>query len=257
MMLNNIFIIAKYTSKEILQSKILLNVLLLGLAMAGVIFVAFNFTYGEVSRVALNFGLSSLSLSSVGIAFFMGVTLISREIENRTVYMIISRPVSRSQFIIGKILGLMGVLFINILLLSLLTLLCYGLIGGEFYSTIFAAIIMTMLECVVVLLMICFFSLITTQTLTVLFSLSLYVTGHAISEAKLTTFAMKREFVSWVLEGYQFVLPAFAKFNIKDFVVYQKSLDISYFFNTTLYGVFYSLFLLFLILLIFEKKNLD
>lgn len=257
MTLNNAFVIAKYTAKEILQSKVLVNILLLGIALALVTYVAYQFTYGEASRVALNFGLSALSLSSVGIAFLMGATLLSKEIENRTVYMIISRPVSRSVFIIGKILGLTLVLLINITLLSVLTLLCYLVIGGELYPLIFSTIAFIMLESIVVLLVICFFSLITTPTLTVLFTISLYISGHTIAEAKLTTFVENRAFLKTIIELYQYLLPAFSKFNLKELVVYNKSVSWSYLLGTGAYGLCYSLFLLFLILIIFEKKNLD
>ena len=114
--LKKIYTIAYYTFSEIIKSRILINVAILGLGLMILTYVAFSFTYGEASRVALDFGLGMLSLSSVGIAIFIGVGLLSKEIENRTVYMIISRPVPRYCFILGKILGLMGILILNILL---------------------------------------------------------------------------------------------------------------------------------------------
>ena len=101
--LRKLYVIAYYTFREILKSNILVNVAILGLGLMLVTYVAFSFTYGEASRVALDFGLGMLSLSSVGIAIFIGVGLLSKEIENRTVYMIISRPVPRYIFILGKI----------------------------------------------------------------------------------------------------------------------------------------------------------
>ena len=127
--LSKISTIAKYTFREIIKSKILVNVLILGIVLLGATYVAFSFTYGEPARVALDFGLGMLTLSSVGIAIFIGVGLLSKEIESRTVYMIISRPVPRYAFITGKLLGLAGVLILNILLLTALTLSLYFLTG--------------------------------------------------------------------------------------------------------------------------------
>src|SRR4051812_38418902 len=119
--------VAKYTFKEILKSKILYSTLIIGLCMIVVTVVAAEFTYGVPERVALDFGLGMLSLSSLGIALFMGASLLSKEIESRTVYMVISRPIPRWCFIMGKVMGLMAVLTVNILILSLMTLTCSSL----------------------------------------------------------------------------------------------------------------------------------
>ena len=129
--LKNIKTIASYTFQEVLKSKVLYNIMFLGIGLLIVTYVAQQFTYGAPSRVALDFGVGALSLSSVGIAIFMGVGLLSREIENRTVYMIVSRPVKRSSFVLGRILGLNMILVLNILILSILTLLVYFLTGGS------------------------------------------------------------------------------------------------------------------------------
>jgi ABC-type transport system involved in multi-copper enzyme maturation permease subunit len=255
--LKKINIIAYYTFREIVKSKILLNVLFLGIALLTVTFVAFNFTYGDPARVALDFGLGTLTLSSVGIAIFIGVGLLSKEIDSRTVYMIISRPVKRFQFILGKIIGLGLVLILNISLLSLLTLTCYFAIGGEFYPIILWSILFIMLESILVLLVVSFLSLVTSPTLSVLFTIILYISGHSISSAKLTTFASNSKIFSSVLELYQFVLPAFYKLNIKEFVIYKQSLPIEFIIKTAAYGFIYSIFLIFLSIIIFEKKNLD
>lgn len=255
--LKKINTIAYYTSREILKSKILLNVLLLGVGLLITTYVAFSFTYGEPSRVALDFGLGTLSLSSVGIAIFIGVSLLSKEIDNRTVYMVVSRPVARSSFILGKIIGLSSVLFINILLLSALTLACYFFVGGEFNSLILWAIVFTAMEAILVLLVVAVLSLLTSNTLSILFTLMLYVSGHAISGAKLTLFAKNMPGLIEVLDLYHFVLPAFYKLNIKDFVLYQNSLESSYILNVLLYGFLYSGFLSLLAIFIFNKKNLD
>lgn len=252
-----IFTIAKFTFKEVVKSKILLNTAFLGLGLLIVSYIAYSFTYGEPSRVALDFGLGTLSLSSVGIAIFIGVGLLSKEIESRTVYMIVSRPVPRFAFIVGKVLGLSGVLVINILILSSLTLLTYFSIGGEYNNLIFWCIWNTILESVLVLLLVGCFSLVTSQTLSVLYTITLYILGHAVAGALETQFVLKRQVLYSFLELYHFIFPAFYKLNVKDFVLYKNDLDLSYLLQTSSYAGIYSLFLVFLAILIFEKKNLD
>ena len=255
--ISKIYSIAYYTFKEIYKSKILLNVFFLGLGLVLVTYVAFSFTYGDAGRVALDFGMGALSLSSVGIDIFIGVGLLSKEIESRTVYMIISRPVPRFYFILGKIIGLSGILLLNILLLACLTLSLYFFTGGEFYSLIAWTFIMIGFEALIVLLVVSAFSLVTTSTLSVLLTLMVYIAGHAVNEAKFTLFAKNSSFLMKTLEGYHFILPAFYKLNIKDFLIYNKELPLEYLLFCVLYGLIYSLFLTFLIIFIFEKKNLD
>jgi ABC-type transport system involved in multi-copper enzyme maturation permease subunit len=223
--------IAMYTFKEIYKSKILLNTLLLGLGLLFVTYIAYSFTYGTPSRIALDFGLGMLSLSSVGIAIFIGVGLLSKEIESRTVYMIISRPVPRYVFILGKIIGLIGILILNILILSALTLLLYFVIGGTYTSLIHWCVIFTILEACLVLFLVSFLSLISSPTLTVIISLMIYISGHTISSAKSTLFAKNVPGLMDVLDIYHFILPGFYKLNIKDFLLYKQDLSTSYLFN--------------------------
>lgn len=250
-------VIGRYTFKEIIGSKILYNTLFLGLALLLVTYVAFSFTYGEPSRVALDFGMGCLSLSSIGIAIFIGVGILSKEIENRTVYMIISRPVPRFTFILGKYLGLSLVLILNILILSLITLSLFFLIGGTFSPLILWSILFIIIESLLVLCLVGTLSMITTPTMSVLYTLVLYVIGHSVDTAMTTSFVINRPEIQTLLEGYHFVLPAFYKFNIKDFLLYENNLGLSYLVGIFGYGLVYTAFLILISIYIFEKKNLD
>lgn len=255
--LKKIKLIAYYTAKEIIKSKILINTLFLGLGLLLITFVSYSFTYGEPSKIALDFGLGTLSLSSVGIAIFMGAGLLSKEIESRTVYMIVSRPVSRSSFIIGKVLGLSGVLLLNIMILSCMTLACYFVIGGEFQWLILWSILFIILESLIVLLCVTTLSLVTSSTLSVIFTLMLYISGHSINVAQMTSFAENSVIFKNLLGVYHYILPAFYKLNLKEFVLYKQNVETSYLLSIGTYGIVYSVMLLSIAIIIFNKKNLD
>ncbi len=256
-MLNKILIISFYTLKEILKSRILYVTLLIGIALMVVTYVATEFTFGVPEKVALDFGLGMLSLSSLGISLFMGATLLPNEINSRTVYMVISRPVPRWVFITGKIIGLMSVLLINIAFLSVLTLLCSYLLGGEINQAIIFAILFNVLECMLLLLVVVFFSLFCNTILSTSISLLVLMLGHAIKETQNIGFVESRAFIKTVLEVYHLILPGFYKLNLKDFVIYNQTIETSYILNSFLYGSCYSLFLFCLIVVIFNRKNLD
>ena len=257
MTIDKIRVVARYTFQEIWKSKILLNVFFIGLGLILVTFVATEFTYGVPERVALDFGLGMLSLSSLGISLFLGVNLLSKEIDSRTVYMVISRPVPRYAFILGKIIGLMGIQLLNVLILSLMTLGATYFLGGKISPLIIWAIGFTFLESLLLLLLVVFVSLMANTVLTVLLSMIVLLMGHAIKETQNTFIAKTNPLVGGLLEVYHFVLPGFYKLNLKDFVIYNSTLPASYLYSSLAYGIFYSCFLLLLIVILFNKKNLD
>lgn len=222
-----------------------------------VTYVATEFSYGVPEKVALDFGLGMLSLSSLGISLFMGVNLLSKELESRTVYMVISRPVPRYAFIVGKILGLMSIQVVNVLILGLLTLSATYLLGGSIDPLTFWSIGFTYLESFMLLLLVVLVSLFTNNVLAVILSLVILLLGHSIRDTQQITFVKNNIILGYILDGYHFVLPAFYKLNLKDFVIYNKSLESSYLLMNLSYGVLYSTFLLLMIVFIFNKKNLD
>jgi ABC-type transport system involved in multi-copper enzyme maturation permease subunit len=257
MILDKIRFIAYYTFKELFKSKILLNVFFVGLALMVTTYVATEFTYGVPERVALDFGLGMLSISSLAISLFLGVGLLSKEIESRTVYMIISRPVPRYAFILGKLLGLIGIQVINVMILSVMTMISVSLLGGDISSLLLWAILFIFLESVLLLLVVVLISLLTNNILSVLFSVILLLLGHAIKETQNISFVQGSNVLRGILDFYHFVLPAFHKLNLKDYVLYNTKLPLSFLLSGLAYGLLYSLALLMFIIFIFNRKNID
>lgn len=251
------FIVSKYTFLEILKSKILINVVLLGFGLALVCYLASTFTYGVPQRVALDFGLGVISLSSVAMAIFMGVGLISKEIENRTVHMVLARPLSRFSFLLGRVLGMSGILALNILILGVMSLAIYKFMGGEFDPLIYWAFGFTVLEAFMVLLVVVLFSLLTNPILSVIFTICTFIAGHAISETALISFTKASVVLDLLMKFFSVIIPNFYKLNLKDYVLYQQTLPDGFLFGALFYGVIYSLFVILLSGFIFSRKSLD
>ena len=257
MITEKMIVIAAATFKEIWKSKILLNVFFIGLGMMVVTYVATEFTFGVPERVAMDFGLGMLSLSSIGISLFLGVGLLAREIDSRTVYMVISRPVPRFVFILGKILGLMGIQIVNVFLLSTMTILATVMLGGQISELLIWAVVFSLLESLMLLLVVVLISLLANTVLSVLLSVVLLLLGHAVRETQEIAFVTTNALLMKVLDFYHFVLPAFYKLNLKSEVIYKSALPAAYLWKSGAYGVFYSTFLLFMIVYLFNRKNLD
>lgn len=255
--MNKILVISHFTFKEALKSKILINVAILGIALALITYVATEFTFGVPARVALNFGLGSLSLSANAIAIFLGVGLISKEIDSRTIYMIVSRPVSRSQFLLGKLLGLKIFLMANVLLLALITLVSSSLLGGKLTSLVLMSVFFVFVESVVLMLLVVFLSLWVNTAITVIFAILSLFLGHGVAEVMNVTFVQNSEVFQALLKGYQFILPAFYKFNLKELAVYQNDVPLNYYLSSFTYAAFYGLALLCFSIVSLNKKSLD
>src|SRR5712691_10854438 len=112
--MNRVTIIALNTFKENLRDKILFNLVVFGLLLIGSSILLSTLTIGEQATIIKDVGLGSISLFGTLIAIFVGIGLVSKEIEKRTIYTIIAKPLRRYQFLLGKYFGLTLTLFVNI-----------------------------------------------------------------------------------------------------------------------------------------------
>jgi ABC-type transport system involved in multi-copper enzyme maturation permease subunit len=250
-------LIATATFKEIVKSKILINVLIFGIFIAVATFVASEFTLGVPSKVATDIGLGILALSANAISLFLGVSLVAKEIESRTIYVIISRPVSRMSFLLGKVLGLSSVLAVNTFLLSSITALTVLALGGTISNLFLWCIGFTFFEALMLLLVVVTFSLVSNQVITIIMSLVVLMAGHATLDILDSHFVKNNPILQPLLKSYHFMLPGFYKLNLRDFVVYNQTLPLDYLFSNLFYGISYCLALIFLSIHLLNRKNLD
>lgn len=260
MMIDQIYktwVISKYTFVEIYKSKIMTNVVILGFALALISYVAAEFTYGVPGKVALDFGLGLLTISSVGISIFMGSSLISKELEGRTIYMTLSRPVLRFSFLIGRVIGMLGILFLNITLLGLITLICYLMYGGAYEALIGWSLLFAFFEASIILLVVIIFSLVTNTIMSVIYSIAIYIVGHALNETLTLAPVTSSNMLTKLIEGYGVFFPDFSKYNIKKYVLYSQHISSDYLWGTLAYALVYLLLLMLLAGFIFSRKSLD
>ncbi len=239
--MKNTLIVAKFTFLEVYRSKLMISLLFISIGVVGVSLVASEFAYGAAAKVALDFGLGITSIVNLIIAIMIGANLISKEIEQRTLYMIISRPISRVSFLIGKIMGLSSVLLINSLLLGALTMLLYVFHKGEGSTLFFWTIAFSFFESFIVLLFAVLFSLITNTTLSIIYTILVFVIGHALNETSQILFTK--------------ISPLFSSLvSVSNF---KQTLEFEYLLRTQFYILFYIISLISLVVFLFKNKNLD
>lgn len=252
-----VFIVSKFTFLEIYKSKIMVNILLSGVVLSLLCYVVSEFSFGNPSKVALDVGLGLLSLTTKAIAIFFGANLLKKEIESRTIYLILSNPVKRSEFFIGKTLGLSAILFLNTVILSIFTTVFYYYWDGIWNSLIAWATIHIFLESVLLLLVVLFFSLITNVNLAILFSISVYIAGFAIRGVQEIVMIKSSVMLSKMTEYISYTIPNFSLFNLKDEVLYKQVISSEYVFKSMSYSLIYSLLLVCVSATILKKKDLN
>ena len=200
-------IVSKYTFLEVYRSKLMVGLLFLAFALLALTYVASEFAYGAATKVALDVGFGIMSLSNIGIAIFIGSTLLSKEIEQRTLYMILSRPISRSSFLLGKIFGLSTVLFFNSILLGGMSIFLFTKLGGQFQSLFLWTLLFAFFESLIILVFAVFFSLITNITLSVICTFAVFVVGHALNETSKLLFLKMSPIFKTILDACFYLIP--------------------------------------------------
>jgi ABC-type transport system involved in multi-copper enzyme maturation permease subunit len=250
--------IAYNTFREAVRDRVLYNLIAFAILLsAAAIFI------GQISieierLVVVNLGLTAVSLFGVIIAIFVGIGLVSKEIEKRTLYTVLSRPVRRWEFIVGKYFGLAGTLVVNTLFMAI------GVFGALLYVahrfsvadvSIFAALYFIILEFLIICAVALLFSSFSSPLLSAVFSFSLFVIGSFADD--LRGFAsMTHGLTRWIATGIAYLVPNFSALNVISAVAHQQQIGWQLILQNTFYALLYSVMALSGAVLVFDRRNL-
>jgi len=258
-----IMAIAINTFKEAIRDKILYNLLFFALLMIGASLLLATLTVGEQSKIIIDIGLASINIFGALIAVFLGIGLISKEIEKRTIYNIIAKPVPRYQFLMGKYIGLQLTIVVNTIIMGIglyLVLISNELRWGHSIFNvnfdIWKAIYLILIELMVITAIALLFSTFSSSsTLSAIFSIAIYLIGHLTEELKLIGDNLQNFILKETISLFYYLLPNFDNFNVKGRVAYGLEVSGTYLSLVTLYGISYIAVMLFLSGMIFQKRD--
>jgi len=244
------------TFREAIRDKVLYNLVFFALLVMGASVVIGNMTLGETIKIILDLSLAAMSVFGLLIAIFVGIGLVHKEIQRRTLYMLLARPISRRNFVIGKYLGLMLVIALNVAIMTAALLALMALYSpGAMNGGIFVAVLLILVELMVVTAVAVLFSTFSTPTLSAMLTLGVWVIGRFSSD--LVEFARKTEdpVARALVTGVHYVLPNLEKFDVKHLVVYNMVIEPAYVGGAIVYGLLYIVFLIGLAAVIFERRD--
>ncbi len=274
--MGKVWSIAYNTFREAIRNRILYILLIFAIILILSSLVLGELTIGQHDRVIKDIGLATINIFSIIIAIFVGITLIYSEVDKKTIYTVISKPIKRWQYILGKYLGLLGTIYVIITLMALVFFVLIALTPRvSFSGYLLLPIFYNYLELSIITAMAVMFSSFTTPLLSGVYTLILFISGRLCNDlgreiirlrARLEQGIIPEEEVLgeqikiFIMDIVYRIIPNLENFNVRSQVVHAENLPevISVAFNPFLipYAGFYSALLLVIGIFIFNNKNL-
>jgi len=251
--------IARVTVQEAVREKLAVNLLVFALALVTASITISGLTFGEQYRIIVDIGLSSMEVFGTLIAVFLGAGLVARDVERRTLYPVIAKPVSRTQYLLGRYLGLVATTTLNLLVMAVVFAAVLAVYTGGLrflVDTPFGWVLASMVvRFAVVAAVATFFSSFSTATLSAIFTLALVVAGLLSSD--LVRYWAGKGTAGGILgrAGYLLV-PNLEALNLKEAMVYRDPIPASFALTGITYGVMYAAAVVALASAVFARRDL-
>ena len=251
-----IWAIAKNGFQEIIRDRILYFISFFALLLILASRLLPEIAAGTDEKILLDFGIGSIALLSVVIAIFVGTGLINKEIEKRTLLMLIPKPITRSELIVGKHLGLLGVLSVTVaIMMSIyLGMLSFSSISYPIVPLSISAVFL-LIELALLIAVAMVFGVFTSSILATLLSFGVYLMGHFSQDLVELGKISKNESIENLTSSLYVILPDLSRLDFKNEAVYGLLPNNTELLTHALYGVLYTILLLLIAMMIFAQKE--
>jgi ABC-type transport system involved in multi-copper enzyme maturation permease subunit len=254
--LRRIFSIAANTFREAVRDRVLYNLVLFVLLLTAAAIFLGELTAGQEVRTIVNLGLSAMLLFGAFISIFVGVSLVSKEIEKRTVYSIFSKPIGRGEFIIGKYVGLCLTLLVNVVIMGVGVTIAILYVGGRNVAfTIWGGIFLIFLELTILTAVAVLFSSFSSPALSALLSFFIFIIGHFSASLNDLAKSLGSEFAQLFFGAIYYLLPNLSHFSFIANSAYGQFPPASMIVSGMGYAIVYVAILMILTILIFSRRN--
>jgi ABC-type transport system involved in multi-copper enzyme maturation permease subunit len=252
-------VVAINTFREAVRDRVLYNLIFFALLMIGSAILVGQISIGIERMVIVNLGLSAISVIGLVMAIFIGVSLVSKEIEKRTLYSLLAKPIHRWEFLVGKYAGLLLTLVVNT------TFMTVGLAAALFYvgrpfvrsdATILVAIYFILLELALVTALAMLFSCYSSPMLSTLFTLGVYITGLFATDIRAFGDISGSRVVQIATRIVYYLVPNFHNFDAIGAAAHGDAISVALIAQNTLYAALYATIVLIGATAIFSGRDL-
>ncbi len=256
--MNRVASIAWHTFKESVRERVLYNLVVFAVLLIGAAILFGSISMGIEQIIIFNLGLSSISVFGLMMAIFIGITLVWKEIDRRTIFSILAKPVRRSEFILGKYAGLMLTILINTAIMT----------GGFYLALLYQkrtlersdvialqAVYFILLQLAMVVGLALLFSCVSTPVLSAVFTFSLYVIGNLLADIRWFGQETGSIVVMKFTAVIYYLLPNFGNFNVISQTAHGQRVPEFLMISNSLYALLYVAVMLSASILIFERRE--
>jgi ABC-type transport system involved in multi-copper enzyme maturation permease subunit len=252
-------VVALNTFREAVRDRVLYNLVFFALLMMGAAVIVGQISIGIEQTVIVSLGLSAISVIGLLISVFIGVGLVSKEMDKRTLYALLAKPVRRWEFLMGKFGGLVLTLAVNTVAMSLGLFLAMVYVKHSLErsdATVFVAVYFILLKLALVVALAMLFSCFTTPLLAILFTAGLYIVGLYVQELRDLPVGVMSPGTALFTKWLSYLLPNFENFNVMAMAAHGRAVPGMLILQNTLYTVVYCGILLAAAAVVFSRKNL-
>ena len=250
--------IARNAFREAVRDRVLYNLVLFVLLLTGASIFIGELSGGQERKVIVYLGLSAMLLFGVFIAIFVGVGLVYKEIERRTIYAVFSKPVGRGEFLVGKYLGLCLTLLVNVLVMGVgvsLALVYVSSGGDPLIATIWPAVLLIYMELMLLTAVALLFSSFSSPALSALFTFMVFIIGHFSADLKSLSVSLGSTSARWLFTGLYYLLPNLSNYSFITPAAHGRAPSAGFIFATGLYAAVYITVILAVATLVFSRRN--
>jgi Cu-processing system permease protein len=260
--------IALNVFRESVRDKVLYNLVVFAVLLIGASYLLGQLTAGQDVKIIKDLGLTATSIFGVIIAVFIGIGLVSKEVERRSIYGLLVKPIHRYQLVLGKYAGLTLTLAVNVAVMAvaLYAVLLYMSWGVSplvqrawdapaVDPTLLEAIVLIFVELMVVTAIALFFSTFSTPILSAAFTFALFIVGHFSADLRNFEQVVDSAAAARVARTLYWILPNLAQFDIKAQVVHAQAVPPAYIGLTTCYAALYISTLLVAAMFVFSRRD--
>ena len=260
-------VIAVNVFRESVRDKVLYNLVAFAILMMAASYLVGQLTAGQDMKMIKDLGLAAMSLFGLLIAVFIGIGLVSKEVERRSIYSLLAKPIRREEFILGKYSGLLLTLFVNI---SVMTVAFYVVLGVMAWTqpivekaadaraldpAMLKAIVLIFAELAIVTACALFFSSFSTPILSAALTLGVWVIGHFNADLKHFENVVSSPVAAWIARALYYLLPNLAPFDVKSAVVHGQPVATGQMLLTLAYAAVYIGALIVATVTIFARRD--
>ena len=260
--------IAIHVFRDSVRDRVLYNLVVFAVLLISASYLIGQLTAGQDVKIIKDLALSATGVFGLFIAVFIGIGLVAKEVERRSIYTILSKPVRRHELVLGKYAGLVLTLAVNVAVMAVAMYCVLGYMswveieefkrGWEVPATdpaMLKAVFLIFVQLMLVTAVALFFSTFSSPILSAALTLGLYVVGHFNADLRNFQEVVDSVAAGYLALGLYYLLPNLAAFDVKAAVVHAQPVTVEYIALTTAYALAYIGALLLVAILIFTRRD--